>query len=117
MTSGWREYLNSPLLVPRWHSGDTVHTASRMESTGMKGRIQCSEATRQLLVQSGKAHWLSIREDSIEAKGKGALRTYWVTPVSAHSRGAPWPSVYATIWPMAWSASSECRRAVPHAPG
>lgn len=53
--------------------GDTVNTASRMESHGMKGRIQCSQATADLLIKAGKQHWLVAREDPVEAKGKGKL--------------------------------------------
>lgn len=58
--------------------GDTVNTASRMESNGTKGRIQISEATANLLIAAGKKHWLQEREDAIVAKGKGKLRTFWL---------------------------------------
>jgi hypothetical protein len=60
--------------------GDTVNTASRMESNGAKGRIQVSEATANLLIAAGKKHWLQEREDAIFAKGKGKLRTFWLAP-------------------------------------
>ena len=49
-----------------------------MESTGERGRIQVSEETADLLVQSGKGHWLLQRADIVYAKGKGALKTYWL---------------------------------------
>lgn len=49
--------------------GDTVNTANRMESTGRKGRIQCSQATAEKLIQSGKDHWIVPREDLVTAKG------------------------------------------------
>ena len=58
--------------------GDTVNTAARMESTGVKGKIQVSQATADILVASGKAIWLAAREDHVNAKGKGLLRTYWL---------------------------------------
>ena len=58
--------------------GDTVNTASRMESTGEKNRVQVSEFTADLLVQAGKAHWLIPREDLVEAKGKGMVKTFWL---------------------------------------
>ena len=58
--------------------GDTVNTASRMESTGEKGRIQCSAATAALLKQAGKEHWLTPREGKIVAKGKGEMDTFWI---------------------------------------
>jgi hypothetical protein len=60
--------------------GDTVNTASRMESNGTKGRIQVSESTANLLIAAGKRHWLQEREDAIFAKGKGKLRTFWLAP-------------------------------------
>jgi hypothetical protein len=62
--------------------GDTVNTASRMESTGIKGRIQCSESTMKLLLKAGKNHWLVPREDTVSAKGKGEMKTYWLYPTA-----------------------------------
>jgi class 3 adenylate cyclase len=58
--------------------GDTVNTASRMESTGEKNRIQLSSATAEIIRRAGKGHWLLPREDLVEAKGKGMLQTYWL---------------------------------------
>jgi hypothetical protein len=58
--------------------GDTVNTASRMESNGLKGRIHISESTAKELIAQGKGQWIKEREDVIVAKGKGEMRTYWV---------------------------------------
>jgi class 3 adenylate cyclase len=58
--------------------GDTMNTASRIESNGMPNKIHISAETAQILIDSGKAHWLIAREDEIHAKGKGTLQTYWV---------------------------------------
>jgi Adenylate and Guanylate cyclase catalytic domain len=58
--------------------GDTVNTASRMESTGEKDRIQLSKATADLLVAAGKSSWIKPREDLVHAKGKGFVQTYWL---------------------------------------
>ena len=58
--------------------GDTVNTASRIETNGQRGRIHLSESTAQLLIASGKEFWLEKREDLIQAKGKGEMQTYWV---------------------------------------
>jgi len=52
--------------------GDTVNTASRMESTGVPGRIQVSEATHLLL----KDQFALEERGEIEVKGKGKMRTY-----------------------------------------
>ena len=62
--------------------GDTVNTASRMESTGVRGKVQISQATATLLEAAGKHSWLKPRKDLIAAKGKGTLKTYWVSPSS-----------------------------------
>jgi class 3 adenylate cyclase len=62
--------------------GDTVNTASRMESNGSKGRLHISQTTADELKKAGKAHWLTPREDKILAKGKGEMQTYWVASKS-----------------------------------
>ena len=53
--------------------GDTVNTASRMESTGEPNRIQMSQATADSLIALGKGGWIRKRSDTVEAKGKGNL--------------------------------------------
>lgn len=72
--------------------GDTVNTASRMESTGLKNRIQVSQSTAQLLIESGKENWIVPREDLVHAKGKGEIQTYWVltqrSPSSVGGQGS-----------------------------
>jgi class 3 adenylate cyclase/ligand-binding sensor domain-containing protein len=54
--------------------GDTVNTASRMESSGEAGRIQCSEATYEAL----KDLFDFEERGTIEVKGKGAMKTYFL---------------------------------------
>ena len=66
--------------------GDTINTASRMESTGVGGKIQVSEETAELIRQHSKSHWLTKRDTKIIAKGKGELQTYWVEPEKAAYR-------------------------------
>jgi len=70
--------------------GDTVNTASRMESTGTRGKIQVSQATADILISAGKTAWVKPREDEIMAKGKGTLRTFWceVSKTAATSSGS-----------------------------
>ncbi|KAL7535616.1 hypothetical protein ACHAXR_006607 [Thalassiosira sp. AJA248-18] len=66
--------------------GDTINTASRMESTGLEGKIQVSEETAELIRRDGKPRWLIKRDTMITAKGKGELQTYWVEPQRASYR-------------------------------
>ena len=57
--------------------GDTVNTASRMESTGEAGRVQVSGSTAEALRAAGAPHALRYRGKT-QAKGKGELDTYWL---------------------------------------
>ncbi len=56
--------------------GDTVNTASRMESHGLPGRIQVGEGAYQRL-RAG--HRFEDRGE-IEVKGKGRIRAYLLIP-------------------------------------
>ncbi|ETK93343.1 hypothetical protein L915_03474 [Phytophthora nicotianae] len=53
--------------------GDTVNTASRMQSTGVTGRCQISQITYKKLV----GHF-TFEERQIDVKGKGTMTTYLV---------------------------------------
>jgi class 3 adenylate cyclase len=52
--------------------GDTVNTASRMESSGLPGRIQVTAATYERL----RDRYLFEDRGEVEIKGKGRLRAY-----------------------------------------
>ncbi|KAL7562532.1 hypothetical protein ACA910_008238 [Epithemia clementina (nom. ined.)] len=62
--------------------GDTMNTASRMESTGLRDHIQISQETADLLRAAGKGEWIVPRRDIVVAKGKGELKTYWLEVAS-----------------------------------
>jgi adenylate cyclase len=55
--------------------GDTVNTASRMQTTGVPGCIQVTERTRQLLGE----RYLFQERGIIQVKGKGKMRTYFLS--------------------------------------
>jgi adenylate cyclase len=54
--------------------GDTVNTASRMESHSEPGRIQISDATNRLILED----FATTYRGPIEVKGKGTLTTWWL---------------------------------------
>ena len=61
------------ILFDLW--GDTVNTAARMQSTGVPGRIQVSEATMR-----SASGLFEYEERTVEVKGLGSLTTYLLLP-------------------------------------
>ena len=57
--------------------GDTINTASRMESNGESGRVHCSDQSEELLrIQAPE---ISVKcRGEIHVKGKGQMTTFWV---------------------------------------
>jgi hypothetical protein len=54
-----------------------MNQASRMESTGIKDRIQMSATTARILIAAGKEKWIEKRSEKVDVKGKGWQETYF----------------------------------------
>ena len=63
--------------------GDTVNTASRMESTGLPGRLQVTRQTRDRLAGEFELE----RRGVVEVKGKGPIETWLVIGRKAAAAG------------------------------
>eukprot|EP00978_Attheya_sp_CCMP212_P041281 scaffold234656_cov53-Attheya_sp.AAC.3 len=82
--------------------GDTMNTASRMESTSTRNMIQTSQSTADLLIADGKGRLITARDDLVEAKGKGTMQTYWVG-----QKHVSWGKSYSKIQSLNSSSFTE----------
>uniref|UniRef100_H3AW78 Guanylate cyclase n=1 Tax=Latimeria chalumnae TaxID=7897 RepID=H3AW78_LATCH len=70
--------------------GDTVNTASRMESTGSPLRIHISQSTINILHRTESQAEYEVRGETF-LKGKGVEITYWLTGLKNEKYNLPTP--------------------------
>uniref|UniRef100_A0A3Q1GI92 Guanylate cyclase n=1 Tax=Acanthochromis polyacanthus TaxID=80966 RepID=A0A3Q1GI92_9TELE len=79
------------LTMPRYCLfGDTVNTASRMESTGLPYRIHVNMSTVNILRSLNEGYKIDVRGKT-ELKGKGIEETYWLVGKTNFTKPLPKP--------------------------
>ncbi|KAK5868423.1 hypothetical protein PBY51_009441 [Eleginops maclovinus] len=79
------------LTMPRYCLfGDTVNTASRMESTGLPYRIHVNMNTVKILHSLNEGYKIDVRGKT-ELKGKGIEETYWLVGKTNFTKPLPNP--------------------------
>lgn len=69
--------------------GDSVNTASRMESTSIGMKVHISQSTKDLLGPKYKV----MERGEIDVKGKGCMKTYWLEERKGRTQLEPIPVV------------------------
>ncbi|XP_014213715.1 soluble guanylate cyclase 89Db-like [Copidosoma floridanum] len=73
------------IKVPRYcFFGDTVNTASRMQTTGQPGKIHISPHTKALLPDD---RYVIESRGVVKIKGKGEMETFWLYPKEESEQG------------------------------
>jgi hypothetical protein len=57
-----------------------VSIATMIEGTDSRGKIHLSQATADLIASSGKGHWVTPREETIDLIKLRCIQTYWLKP-------------------------------------
>ncbi|XP_077326752.1 retinal guanylyl cyclase 1 isoform X1 [Lithobates pipiens] len=79
------------LTMPRYCLfGDTVNTASRMESTGLPYRVHMNVSTLSILESLKEGYLFEVRGKT-ELKGKGVEDTYWLVGKEGFNKPLPTP--------------------------